>query len=231
MNVAIIGCGKWCLDGEITKHWINNGATITALCDLEYSNVKKLLERENELKQKLPKVFWGENGFLELINHNHFDVIAVLTNPMSRCQILKQLIQKEISFFVEKPLCANLEQAIEIYKLYREQNIFDKPGKLPITSTGLSGRSPAFVFLKKKIESKVYGKLKALHFSYGWKWNFTDKSDWRGNPDLGGGHIKEKFIHHLDALYWSLGPISEVSAIGTRLDENPKVWNNFSGNF
>jgi len=226
MQIAIIGCGGWCLEGHI-PHWINAGAEIVALCDKNIARAEKA-RQQCKTRGQNPSVYTSEVAYRVLLKKERLDGVVVLTPPYARQDILSEIFAMGRSIFVEKPLCANTAQADRIFNAYMAARIYDRPGRHPITATGLAGRSPAIRQIKAWLEQGAYGKLQSLHFTYAWRYHFHDRNHWRGQPVLGGGHINEKFIHHLDALNWAVGPFQMEYASGHPLPQNTAVWKDFT---
>jgi len=220
IKLAIIGTGKWGL--ERACGFKDLGTEIVAVADL---NPSIAIEASIRLQLDTSCIYGGEDGWLDMLaKHGHkIDGIVVLTPPLARGEMVPYLLEQGYSLYLEKPICANREQLMKIMRIYQSSH-YDKAGNGPITATGHAGRSPLFKFVKEKIKSQELGTIKAFHFSYGWKWNYFNDSNWRGQPDMGGGHILEKLIHQLEAIYNTFGPIGYVSASGHRLKKKWDEW-------
>jgi len=222
VKMAVIGCGKWGLERALSFQ--EQGVEIVAVCDIDDDTA---IEAGNRLGLEVSAMYSGEQCWRQLIYsfQHEYTGIAVLTSPWSRGEMLPELVHTGKSLYLEKPLCATKEQLFNALNAYRAASpAYDSNGG-PITATGHAGRSPLYRFLRDTIKSGVWGELRGLHLSHGWRWNYINKDNWRGDPSQGGGHILEKLVHQLDGLLWAVGTFGWVQATGIRLPRNPEVWN------
>ena len=196
---AIIGCGK--IAKRHADQIIKNG-TLVAVCDINtekademaalyharpYYSIKTLLDTEKAIEAIS---ICTPNGL-----HAHHAVMA---------------LNQGLNVLCEKPLCIN-----------------SKDGEKMIEAAQKSGRklfvvkqnryNPPVAFTKELINSGKLGKI--FSFQINCFWNRPDSYyvDWKGKKELDGGTLFTQFSHFIDLLYWFLGDVSIVKAIGKNI--------------
>lgn len=78
--------------------------------------------------------------------------------------------------------------------------------------------NPPIAELKKIISNNTLGKILNIQLSCFWNRNEDYyKNSWKGTKDLDGGTLFTQFSHFVDLLYWLIGDVEEVHAIGENL--------------
>ena len=212
-RIAIVGAGKWGRNRTIQLQEL--GVEICAVCDID-SNASQTLIRDLNVDN-----ISSYQDLESLINHElDLDGFACFTDPLSRGEMLPLLLSSGKALYLEKPICANKNQLIRAKELYIGLD------QKPIICTGNAGRSPAYQVLREKLNTSEFGKLRALHISHGWQWNYFDKKTWRSSVEMGGGHLNEKLIHQFEALVWAIGPAVAVRAMGVPSLNNADICDN-----
>ena len=97
------------------------------------------------------------------------DIAVVATPDSTHYDILKQLAEYPLKLILcEKPLCANLEQAREIVKLYKQKNI-------PLMVNHTRNFLPYYQEFKKRYKDGEFGKIISANvvFNRGWEHTAT----------------------------------------------------------
>jgi predicted dehydrogenase len=144
---------------------------------------------------------------------------AVICTPNhTHVSLTLQLIEAGIHVLVEKPLCTNIEDGLlllEAVKVAKEKGVR--------VLVGHHRRfNPYLLAAKSALERRLIGKVVAMQGIWALKKNkeyFNDVGEWRRDAKT-GGPILINLIHEIDLLQYLLGPITLVSAIGTKKERD-----------
>jgi len=124
--------------------------------------------------------------------------VVICTPTMTHFDLVSAATKANKKVFCEKPLTANLEEAIAIKALS------------PKLLIGFIYRyAPKILAAKHFIEQNQAGLGKPIHgiFRIGGR---GDHRAWKHQKQQGGGAINEMMVHMLDLASWFLGPIHEI---------------------
>ena len=145
-NVLIIGYGYW--GPKLTRNFSNsNYFNLHSICDLNNSKLK-------EAKKNYPNVKIYTN-YQDAIRNNKFQLVVISTPTTTHYKIAKKIIQNKMNVLVEKPLCLNLKEHLNLNRLakYNKVKIFiDYPF---IHSGGIN-------YVKELIKNNKYGKINSI---------------------------------------------------------------------
>lgn len=113
MKVGIIGIGDICKKAYLPVITLRNDIEIL-LC----TRNKKTLE---DIK-KTYRLSSSVENIQELIN-NKIDVAFVHSSTESHFEICKKLIENRVHVYVDKPLCYNYDEVLELYNLSKANNV------------------------------------------------------------------------------------------------------------
>jgi len=187
-KVGIVGCGNiFLMHGQSL---INTpGVELAAVCDIRpyrahqaarrynchcYLDYKKMLEKEN------------------------LDSVHILTPHYLHPPMAIQALKRKINVLTEKPISINPDDAEEMNKIARQNNV-----KLGVISQ--NRYNPGCRLVKKNLLNARLGKIKAarLILCYHKPDSFYSKSDWKGRLGKeGGGVLIDQAIHFIDILRW-----------------------------
>ncbi len=167
-------------------------------------------ESEHLLRQNKYSLVNYYTDWHTLLEREELDAIALAVTPGAQYEIAKVAINRGLDVFAEKPLAANLSQALKLYTL---------AGKKGITH-GID-----FIFpeisewkrVKELLDDKVFGDLK--HLSVSWDWLSGDikygRSSWKTSITEGGGVLSFYFSHGLYYLEFFAGRIVDTRSLFT----------------
>ena len=143
----------------------------------------------------------------EVLNDEEIDFIDICTPNDSHFDIVKRAVEHGKAIYCEKPLATNMDDAMEMAKLVKENNIMN--------SVALVYRfMPALTLLKRELEVETIGKIidfkvRTYHDSY---LNEKKKDTWRTGKNSGGGALLDLGVHLIDMIQFTMGDIEEVDA-------------------
>ncbi len=185
---------------------------VTAVCDFD----KNVLEKYS---RKQPEIYFTNNENDVLLDSS-IDVVTIASwDNYHHNQIIKGL-ENGKHIFVEKPICQNMHEAIDIVQC------LEKNKGLKITSNLILRKSPRFIDLRNMIDGKKLGDIFAIEgdYNYGRKWKIAD--GWRGKIKgysgvFGGG------VHIIDLFIWLTRElVDEVFSYGNSLCLNNSDFDN-----
>lgn len=141
----------------------------------------------------------------------------IIANPTSlHLETLGQLLAFNKPIFIEKPLCATFEEALQIFKTLKNVNL-----KIQI---GFCLRfHPIFIAIKKIIESGILGniyhaRLEVGHYLPNWH-PYTDyRDEYFAKKELGGGVIRT-LSHEIDLAQFLFGSPGYIKAYINKISE------------
>ncbi|MBU3111510.1 Gfo/Idh/MocA family protein [Clostridium lacusfryxellense] len=143
----------------------------------------------------------------EVLNDEEIDFIDICTPNDSHFDIVKKAVEHGKAIYCEKPLATNMNDAMEMAKLVKENNIMN--------SVALVYRfMPALTLLKRELEVETIGKIidfkvRTYHDSY---LNEKKKDTWRTGKNSGGGALLDLGVHLIDMIQFTMGDIKEVES-------------------
>lgn len=115
MKVAIIGCGKIAKDhiGAIQNHC---GDVEISLCDVNKEmaiSLAKSLAIKDDVYTSADRMF----------EKNHFDIVHILTPPMSHFDLAMKALESRTHVFLEKPITYTKSEADKLFDLANEKGL------------------------------------------------------------------------------------------------------------
>jgi predicted dehydrogenase len=197
LNAGIVGLGKM---GLLHAGIMNslNGVNITAIAEKE-----KIIT--NYVKESLPNIHvYGDAN--EMFESENLDIVFVTTPVSSHYSIAQSsCIRNNINFFIEKPLCKNLEEARKLCD--------DLKSSPPIIhAVGFNRRFiDTFAKAKSLLDMGILGDVSAIKSTMYVSNIFSKGTGWRSNKNLsGGGVLLDLGSHVVDLLLWYFGPIETI---------------------
>jgi predicted dehydrogenase len=198
-----------------------NNVRITAMAEKEKVIV-------NYVKESLPHVHVYEDAD-EMFESENLDVAFVTTPVSSHYPIAQSCMRKKINFFIEKPLCRNVEEARRLC-----EELKNTPGI--IHSVGFNRRFiDTFEKAKSLLDAGILGDITSVKSSMYVSNIFTKSTGWRANKNVsGGGVLLDLGSHIVDLLLWYFGPIEEIvtselkSIYSNEVDDAASATVNFS---
>jgi len=182
MKVAQIGTGGW---GKNHARILNQFGVLSAVCDINKEIGKEFGEKYSVNHY---------NTIDSLLNSQEFDAAFVCTPTSTHFEITKQLIQKKMSVFVEKPMTYHSEEGEQLLELASKNNVL-------LTCGYIERFNPAVNSVKKYIDSKKFGELIMLEFHRENRMPLHIK-------DV--GIIYDTSVHDIDTAMWLFNDTPEI---------------------
>jgi predicted dehydrogenase len=199
LKIALIGAGKMGLSHLAILGGYGN-ADIAGVCDTS-KMVTDFLTKEGK--------FNCFSDYNKMITEVKPDAVVVAVPTKFHYNIIKDLLEKKIHVFAEKPFCLNYEQSQELVILAAKNNVINQVGY----HNKFIG---TFKEVKRIADSGVLGDI--YHFigeSYGPVVLKTKADTWRSDPAEGGGCLLDYASHVIDLVNTILSPVK--AAKGTLL--------------
>jgi myo-inositol 2-dehydrogenase / D-chiro-inositol 1-dehydrogenase len=195
LKVGIIGTG-WFAKTHASILGDMDGVDVTAFCGTSIEKAEK--EARNWSNAK------GYSNVDEMIEKQKLDAVYICVPPMAHGAIELALIERNIPFFVEKPLGID-EQPFEIAKRIEEKGL--------ITSVGYHWR---YKETTKKAFALLQNREVGMALGY-WMGDMPMVPWWR-DVNKSGGQFVEQTTHIVDLLRFLCGDITEVyAAYGSKI--------------
>lgn len=153
--------------------------------------------------------FGAENAVTDyrlLLNDAEVNAIFIVTGHHTHARLAREALEAGKHVFVEKPLCLNEQELLEIQGAYNGIG-----GARPLLMVGFNRRfSPHVVQIKKLLT----GRSEPLTMSMTVNAGLIPAEHWTQDPARGGGRIIGEGCHFIDLLTHLAGaPVSRVSAM------------------
>lgn len=195
-SFAIIGCGRIAQRHaeQIVKH-----GNLVAVCDI-------VVEKADEMAgQYGAKAYYSIDHLLAEMPDAL--VVCICTPNGLHANHAVKALKAGFDVLCEKPLCITVED-----------------GKMMIKTAEQAGKklfvvkqnryNPPVAFLKELIANGKLGKIYSFQINCFWNRPPTYYTYWKGSKELDGGTLFTQFSHFIDLLYWLLGDVASVKAIG-----------------
>lgn len=187
-RVGIVGCGNIFPMHALSVKGLEC-AEIVAVCDI----------KEDRAKAKAQE--FNCNYYLdykEMISKEKLDVIHICLPHYMHPPVAIYAANAGINIMTEKPMAIKLEDAKEMIKAAKDNNV-------TLGVIFQNRYNPGSQLIKKTLESGALGKIISGKLSV--TWNRSDEyyshSDWKGTWDKeGGGVIIDQAIHTMDLMRW-----------------------------
>jgi len=212
IKYGIIGAGTMAREHILNISLINN-AEVVALSDPNEDSL-------NLSKEILKKNISCFKSHLEMIEKNIVDVYLISSPNFTHLEILKDVIKTKKHILVEKPLCTNTKDCLEIKKLTKNYpSVF-------WTAMEYRYMPPVAKFINE-IHNKTIGDLKTLTIREH-RFPFLKKvNDWNRFEKNTGGTLVEKCCHFFDLMRLIIGskPVSVYASGGQDVNHLDEQYN------
>lgn len=194
INVALIGAGKM---------GISHLSILGAHPDVEVVGVCDTSKMVNDFLTKYGK-FKCFTDYQKMIDEVQPQAVVVAVPTKFHYTVIKYLLERKISVFVEKPFCLSAEQGKELFELAATQNVVNQVGY----HNKFIG---TFSEVKRIVNSGALGEI--YHFvgeAYGPVVVKPKQDTWRSDPSEGGGCLLDYASHVIDLINDLLSPVSGV---------------------
>lgn len=210
LKIGMIGAGRM---GNLHKSKLvmREDVSITAVCDV-------IEERAFKMAREVgAKVYYD---YKEMLDKEELDVIYINTPTITHPEMVKEVIQRKIHLFLEKPLALDLKVAFEMKKQVEESGI--------ICTVGHMYRYRETV---QQMLRLLAGKPIAMLNAY-WYWTIPPVPH-IADKDIGGGPVVDQIVHLIDLCRLAAGEIDTVRAsytLNCRKDEDFNNWDGYAVN-
>ncbi len=160
----------------------------------------------------------AEPGLDALLARDDIDVVSVCVPSGLHAEVGIAAAAAGKHLVVEKPIDVSLAAA---------DRLIEAADTAGVAMTVISQHrfDPGLVELRGLIDDGVLGRLVLGEASTKWYrgQGYYDSGPWRGTWALDGGSLMNQGIHYVDLLRWTMGPVTEVSAIYATQDHQVEV--------
>jgi myo-inositol 2-dehydrogenase / D-chiro-inositol 1-dehydrogenase len=198
VRLGIVGCGRVSASRHLPALQRVSGIDVVALADTNLDLCKKLATQ-----YRIAHTFSGVEALLDSVE---VDAVAVCVPARFHEEVALPVLQARKALFIEKPLALSVEGCLQIIRA-AEQN----------SCTAMVGFNLRWHRLvreaRERLARGVAGSIELISGINSSGSRHEDMPDWRFDPDLGGGLLKEQAIHMFDLWRYLLGcEIQEVHA-------------------
>jgi len=196
IKVALIGAGKMGIS-HLAILGAHPEVSIVGVCDTS-KMVTDVLTK-----------YSGYNCFsdyLAMVDKVKPDAVFIAVPTKVHARFIKDMLERGIHVFSEKPFCLTPEEGESLVKLAKEKNLINQVGY----HNKFIG---TFNEVKKLLDEGAIGEIH--HFvaeSYGPVVIRKKQDTWRADPAEGGGCLMDYASHVVDLLNYLLSPVEEVFA-------------------
>lgn len=145
------------------------------------------------------------SDYHKMIEETKPDAVVVAVPTKFHYSIIKDLLEKGIHVFAEKPFCLHYYQSEELVALAAKNNLVNQVGY----HNKFIG---TFKEVKRILDEGYIGDI--YHFageSYGPVVIKAKQETWRSDPSEGGGCLMDYASHVIDLINYILGPITKIN--------------------
>lgn len=191
LKVALIGAGKMGIS-HLSILGASAEAEVAGVCDTS-KMVNDFLSRYGH--------FNCFTDYKKMIHQVKPDAVVVAVPTKFHYPVIKELLEKDIHVFAEKPFCLNVAEGKELVELATKKNL--------VTQVGYHNKFiGTFKEVKKIVDSGTLGDI--YHFageSYGPVVTRKKQDTWRSDPSQGGGCLMDYASHVIDLINGILSPV------------------------
>lgn len=148
------------------------------------------------------------NDYKKLLEDKDIDLIAISTQHNSHGKFVTEALKAGKHVYVEKPLCINSGELVEIEEAYRKED-----GELFV---GLNRRhAPLVEEIKRDLKTD---KIPAV-YNYIVNAGYIPPEHWTQDENRGGGRIIGEAVHFIDTIQYLDG--SEIIELKVSYGQNP----------
>ncbi|MGD9079387.1 MAG: Gfo/Idh/MocA family oxidoreductase [Desulfobacterales bacterium] len=199
IRIGILGAGRVVQQRyvEVFRDELKD-ATVTLVCD-------KIKKRADEVAEQLgAKAITDQHTLYE---SDLVDAILITTESGKHDRHTRMVLEAGKHVIVEKP------PALIPHEILESERLADQKG-LMYAVVFQNRLNPAMRILKKVYDEGRFGKLVLATIRLRWcRYQDYYEDGWHGTWKMDGGVINQQAIHHIDALQWICGPITDVCAL------------------
>jgi UDP-N-acetyl-2-amino-2-deoxyglucuronate dehydrogenase len=203
IRIGVLGAGRVVQSRyvEVFQNELKD-ARVTVVCD-------KVRERADKVAAELGAKAVYDKG--DIFGHTDVDAVLVATESGNHYRHVREALECGKHVIVEKPPALLPEEILKNEQLARQKNLM-------LAVIFQNRLNPAMRILKKTYDEGRFGKIVLATIRLRWcRYQDYYEDGWHGTWSMDGGVINQQAIHHLDALQWVCGPVTEVFAMQTNV--------------
>lgn len=194
IKLGLIGAGKMGIS-HLSILGANPKVDVVGVCDTS-KMVTDVLEKYGSFK--------GFSDYRKMLQETSPDAVVVAVPTKFHAAIVKDLLEKGVHVFAEKPFCLNAAQGEELVALAKSRGVINQVGY----HNKFIGN---FSEVRRLIDGGWLGDI--YHFvgeSYGPVVTKKKADTWRSDPLEGGGCLMDYASHVIDLINYLLAPVTNV---------------------
>jgi len=146
-------------------------------------------------------------SYSEMLNREALDTVYIVVPPFAHSDQELLCVEKEIPFFIEKPVASTLKKAKEVYEAVERKNLTTQVGYLSRFNDAL-GRMRE-LFRKEPSQTVFFETSRYGSIAYG-------PDHWWRRKECSGGELVERATHQVDLARWFID--DEAETVYAQLD-------------
>lgn len=195
MKYALVGCGR--VSPNHIKAAVENGFSILAVCDIDFSHIDDMFERAVECGKENIRRY---ADFIEMYEKEKPELVSIALPSGLHAKAAIEAIKRGINVIIEKPMAMSIEDADEIIRLSKEMGV-------KVSACHQNRFNIAVQEMRTALEKGRFGQLSNAAITVRWDRGkgYYDQADWRGKFESDGGTLMNQCIHGIDLLIWMCG--------------------------
>ena len=209
MKYALIGCGRISPNHIAAAN--NNHLEMIAICDVQESCME-----DKVLKFRLPNSVKRYTDYIEMIEKETPDLVAICTESGKHAEIAINCIKHGCHCIIEKPIALSLAEADAIINSAIKYHV-------KVCACHQNRFNKSVQIIREAIDMNRFGRLfyGTAHIRWCRDHEYYDRALWRGTWEQDGGALMNQCIHNIDLLRWMMGgEIDEVVGMTDRLNHS-----------
>ena len=203
LKVGLVGAGGF---GSI--HLL--GFSKNSHCEL-VAIASRTEEHANALSEKfnIPKIYFGDEGWLKMIENENLDVVSICTPNFLHAPITLKALENNCHVLCEKPIALNREELDQMESLLNTKDL--------IFFTSFQKRyNPTFKLIKNILNDGILGDITLVRYYFSHygpykSWRALSKEKWFfDSQKAGGGVLLDLGVHCIDILRSLFGDYDKV---------------------
>ncbi len=209
MRYALIGCGRISPNHIVAAK--NNNLEFVGMCDIVPKNME-----DKVLKFKLDESVHRYTNYLEMVEKEKPDLVAVCTESGKHAAIALDCIERGCHTIIEKPIALSIKDADAVIAASIKHH-------MKVCACHQNRFNKSVQIIREAIDMNRFGRLfyGAAHIRWCRDHAYYDRAEWRGTWEQDGGALMNQCIHNIDLLRWMMGSdIDEVAGVTDRLNHD-----------
>ena len=185
-------------------------AEIVGLCDVNPAQIEKTRETVRKSVEEYFKAGSAKElnakaytDYRAMLQNEDLDAVYICLPPYAHGEIEREVIERGLPFYIEKPVAKDMAIALRIRDAVKERGL--------LTSVGYQMRYwSAMKKAKELLQNKTIGMALVM------RWATLPPVPWYPYQSRSGGMLIEMVTHHVDQLRYLLGEVDMVYGAGAR---------------